>query len=118
MGRPQYSPALRLGWQRNRPRHLCTGFLGRAHNVGRRLIDHGVVERFESDSNSASHNYVPRPIKRAIVWGSPSCTGRLQRPVPLSNTGRLQRPLLEDFGYDAGADGAAAFTDGEAETFV
>src|SRR5436190_11191733 len=41
----QHRPQLPLGRQRDGPRHLRAGLFGSAHDVGRRLIDQGVVER-------------------------------------------------------------------------
>src|SRR5688572_30697981 len=53
--RPQHRPALRLRRQRDRPRHLRAGLLCRTHDVRRGLIDHGVVEGFETNSDSTGH---------------------------------------------------------------
>src|SRR5437867_3314510 len=54
----QHRPELPLGGQRNRARNLRTGFLGRANDVGRGLIDQGVVERFEPDADLARHGFL------------------------------------------------------------
>src|SRR4051812_18711621 len=53
--RPQHGPPLRLRRQRNRTGHLRARLLRRAHDVRRGLVDHRVVERLETDSNSSSH---------------------------------------------------------------
>src|SRR6266699_2258679 len=55
VGAPQHRPELPFGGQRDGARHLCPGLLGRADDVGRRLIDQRVVERLETDADLASH---------------------------------------------------------------
>src|SRR5438105_10587001 len=52
---PEHRPQLPLGGQRDGPRDLRSGLLRRAHDVGRGLIDQGVVERFETNADSARH---------------------------------------------------------------
>src|SRR5439155_1090610 len=52
---PEHRPQLPLGGQRNGPRDLRAGLLGRAHDVGGGLIDQGVVERFETDPDLSRH---------------------------------------------------------------
>src|SRR2546426_6373078 len=52
---PEHGPQLPLGGQRNGPRDLRAGLFRGAHDVGRGLIDQGVVERFETDTDPASH---------------------------------------------------------------
>src|ERR1700693_3163885 len=54
--RTEHGPELRLCRQRNRTTHLRARLLGRADDVRRRLIDDGVVERLEPNSNSSCHN--------------------------------------------------------------
>src|ERR1043165_134411 len=51
----EHRPPLRLRRQRNRARHLRAGLLRRPHDVGRRLVDHRVIERLEPNSDSSSH---------------------------------------------------------------
>src|SRR6266550_5419198 len=51
----QHRPQLPLGGQRDGPRHLRAGLFGSAHDVGRRLIDQGVVECFQTDSDLTGH---------------------------------------------------------------
>ena len=51
----QHRVSPNAGRQRDRSRHLRTRLLRRANDVGRCLIDHGMVERLETDSDSASH---------------------------------------------------------------
>src|ERR1700722_18570406 len=65
--RAQHRPPLRLRRQRDRPRHLLAGLLGRAHNVSRRLIDHRVIEGLETDANSTSHGDIPNPYFKILV---------------------------------------------------
>src|SRR6185503_5952521 len=55
--RAENGPALRLCRQRNRTTHLRAGLLGRADDVRRGLVDDGVVERLEPNSDSSCHNY-------------------------------------------------------------
>src|SRR5207248_1393383 len=57
---PEHRPHLPLGGQGNGPRDLRAGLLGRAHDVGRGLIDQGVVERFETDADLACHRVLER----------------------------------------------------------
>src|SRR5213596_720874 len=56
VGAPEHRPQLPLGGQRNGPRDLRAGLFRGAHDVGRGLIDQGVVERFETNPDSASHS--------------------------------------------------------------
>src|SRR6267142_5470100 len=56
--RAKNCPSLRLGRQRNRTTHLSTRLLRRANDVRRGLIDDGVVERLEPNSNSSCHNFL------------------------------------------------------------
>src|SRR5687767_5550631 len=53
--RAKHGPALRLRGQRDGTGHLRARLLRRAHDVRRGLVDHRVVERLETDANSASH---------------------------------------------------------------
>mgnify|MGYP003572122986 FL=1 len=55
VGRPQHSPALTTSREGDWTPHHCTRLLRRPHNVGRRLVDHPVIERFQSNSDSFSH---------------------------------------------------------------
>src|SRR5204862_6522870 len=48
------------GRQRDGTRHLRAGLLGGAHDVGRRLIDQRVVERFETNPDLACHWFLGR----------------------------------------------------------
>src|SRR5690242_2227387 len=52
---PEHRPPLGLDRQRDRPGHLGAGLLGGAHDVGRGLIEHHVVERLETDADFLSH---------------------------------------------------------------
>src|SRR5436853_49523 len=52
---PQHGPELPLGRQRDRSGDLGAGLFGRAHDVGRGLVDQRVVERFETDADLAGH---------------------------------------------------------------
>src|SRR5207302_4755311 len=51
-----HGPPLRLGGQWNRATHVGARLLRRPHNVRRRLIDHRVIERLETNPDSASHS--------------------------------------------------------------
>src|SRR5437660_646192 len=51
----EHRPHLPLGGQRDGPRDLRPGLLRRAHDVGRGLIDQGVVECFQTNSDLARH---------------------------------------------------------------
>src|SRR5712691_4743722 len=51
----EHCPELPLGGQGDGPRDLRPGLFRGAHDVGRGLIDQGVVERFETNSDSARH---------------------------------------------------------------
>jgi hypothetical protein len=53
--RAKHGPALTPRRQRDRSPHRRASLLRRPHNVSRGLIDHPVVERFQSDSDSFSH---------------------------------------------------------------
>src|SRR5207247_3208615 len=55
---PEHRPQLPLGGQRNGPRDLRAGLLGRAHDVGGGLIDQGVVERFETNPDLSRHRFL------------------------------------------------------------
>src|SRR5881409_2708774 len=52
---PEHGPQLPLGRQRDGPRDLRAGLLGRAHDVGRGLVNQRVVECLETDSDFAGH---------------------------------------------------------------
>src|SRR5687768_3471256 len=51
--RTEHRPALRLRRQRDRAGHLSARLLRRPHDVGRRLVDHGVIEGLQPNANSA-----------------------------------------------------------------
>src|SRR3989441_875333 len=51
----EHRPQLPLGRQRDGPRDLRAGLLGRAHDVGRGLVDQRVVEGLEANPDLASH---------------------------------------------------------------
>src|SRR3954462_2868211 len=48
-------PTLRLGRERNRTRHLFARLLCPPTDVGRRLVDHRVIEGLETDANATCH---------------------------------------------------------------
>src|SRR5256886_6841667 len=52
---PEHGPQLPLGGQRDGPRDLRPRLLGGTYDVGRGLIDQGVVECLQTNTNSASH---------------------------------------------------------------
>src|SRR5690349_10570038 len=52
--RAQNRPAVDRGGQRNRPRHVGAGALGRIHNLPRGLVQNAVVVRFQANSNAFS----------------------------------------------------------------
>src|SRR5438552_17816221 len=63
---PEHRPQLPVVVQRNGPRDLRAGLFRGAHDVGQGLIDLGAVERFETDTDPASH----RDIATARSWWS------------------------------------------------
>src|SRR5581483_7922383 len=81
--------------------------LGRLDDLRRRLVQNLVVERLEADADALSSH-------------SLFSSGRSERRRILARGGerapRLSY-LLRDRSDDAGADGAAALADGEAEAF-
>src|SRR5437660_2568561 len=54
--RAEHGPSLRLCRQRNWTTYLRARLLGRADDVRGGLVDDGVVERLEPNSNSSCHN--------------------------------------------------------------
>src|SRR5207245_761705 len=60
-----------LGRQRDRPRDLRARLLRGAHDVGRGLVDQGVVEGFETDADSASHKG-PRYFRIFVTTPAPT----------------------------------------------
>src|SRR3954469_15648319 len=88
MGRAVHGEALDASGERNRTPHLRAGALGRIDDFSCRIVENSVIEGFEPDADILTlHGSVP------------SIPGR----------------LLQDLCDDAGADGTAAFTDGEAQ---
>src|SRR5690606_11911145 len=87
--------------QRNRSPNPGTGPLGRADDFARRLVQHAMVERLQAYSDVLIvHDLFPSGPKP-----------RPKRSSPLAC-------LFDDGGDDAGADGAPAFADGEAQALV
>src|SRR5712671_1404504 len=54
----EHGPELPLGRQRDRAGNLRARLLGSADDIGRRLIDQGVVESFEPDADLACHKFL------------------------------------------------------------
>src|SRR5438094_117265 len=79
-----------LRWERNRSRHLRAGTGRRVHDLARGLVDDLVVVGLEADPDL-----------------------RLRRHSVSFFLG-----LLEDLRHTTGTDGAATFTDREAESFL
>src|SRR6185312_2812458 len=101
--RPEDRPPLRLRRQRNRAGHLRARLLRRPHDVRRRLIDHRVIEGFETDSDSACHRTFLKEVGRWTWDVGRSCqlmaiscvhlpTSNVQRVTPESSSPRRRRP--------------------------
>src|SRR6202012_4592580 len=88
MGGPVHGEALDAGGERDGPPHLRAGALGRIDDFPRRIVEDPMIEGLEPDADILTlHGFVPSIPAR----------------------------LLQDLCDDAGADGTAAFTDGEAQ---
>src|SRR5579864_8389474 len=92
MRRAQHGELLDLGRERNGAAHPRTGSLGGVDDLARRLIEDAMIVRPEPDAD----------VLVLDGHGPPLCDARAAL-------------LLYDLGDDAGADGAAAFADGEAQ---
>src|SRR5205807_10527769 len=57
---------------RDRSRDLRPGLLRRAHDVGRRLVDQRVVERFETNPDSASHSCSASYFRIFVITPAPT----------------------------------------------
>src|SRR5882757_613855 len=88
--------------QRNGAADVGTGALGRRHDFPRRGVEHSVIKRLQADADILS------------VHASLPCSGAA-RAYPAPATDRFKSKLLFDGDDDAGTDGAAAFTDSEAQ---
>src|SRR5215218_3670796 len=86
--------------QRNGAADVGAGALGGRHDFPCRGVEHPVIKRLQADADILS------------VHASLPCSGAA-RAAPA--TDRFKSKLLFDGDDDAGTDGAAAFTDGEAQ---
>src|SRR5579862_3010408 len=87
---------LDLGRQRDRPAHLRAGAFGRIDDLARRRIEDAVIERLEPDS------YVLTVHDTALEKRMPRFRG-------------AWTALFDDARHHAGADGATALANGEAQ---
>src|ERR1700730_6251117 len=91
MWRAQHGEFLDLGRQWDRAAHPRAGPLGGVDDLAGRLIEHPVIVGAQADANIL------------VVYGHQPSSGFRAGAEPAS--------LFDDFGDDAGADGAAALAD-------
>src|SRR5476649_895842 len=90
MRRAVHGETLDAGRQRDRATHLGAGALGRVDDFPRRIVENSMIEGFEPDADILTLHGL---VLRYPAW------------------------LLQYLCDDAGADGPAAFADGEAQLF-
>src|SRR6185437_16970955 len=77
----EHGPPLGLDGKRDWTRHLGAGLLGRADDVRRGLIQHHVVEGFESDSDLLRHRNLAMGYESWALFENLGDHARAHRPA-------------------------------------
>src|SRR5262249_51275196 len=75
-------PALGLHRQRNRSRHLRTGLFSGAHDVGRGLVEHLVIERLQANTDLLRHRLLDSGLTAALALRLPYFRILVTTPAP------------------------------------